>query len=270
MTFPQIRQILKESQKIGSIEWIYFEGGEPFLYYPSMIEGIRLAKDMGFKVGIVTNGHGAVSEEDADIWLRPIAELGADYISISDDSFHYEEKEVNPSKRALLAARKLNIPCSPISISKPFVEVNPGEGQEKGKPIIGGGALFRGRAVEKLITGLPLRPWQELTNCPYEDLQSPSRVHIDTYGHVHLCQGLSMGNMWQKPLSELVSKYEAQSHPICGPLVEGGPALLAKYHNVECDQGYVDECHLCYLTRRALIDRFPEYLAPRQVYGLSQ
>jgi len=268
MTLPQIRQILDESQKIGSIEWIYFEGGEPFLYYPSMLEGIRLTKGMGFKVGIVTNGHGSVSEEDADIWIQPLAELGVDYISISDDSFHYGEEEENPSKRALAAARKLNIPCSPICISKPFVEANPGHGQEKGKPIVGGGALFRGRAVEKVTEGLPLRPWQELTTCPYEDLQSPSRVHIDTYGHVHLCQGLCMGNMWQKPLSVLVSEYEARSHPLCGPLVKGGPALLASYYKMEHDQGYVDECHFCYLIRQALVDRFPEYLAPKQVYGL--
>ena len=37
-TLTQIKQILDEAVKIGSIEWIYFEGGEPFLYYPIMIE----------------------------------------------------------------------------------------------------------------------------------------------------------------------------------------------------------------------------------------
>jgi len=31
----------------------------------------------------------------------------------------------------------------------------------------------------------------------------------------------------------------------------------------------VDACHLCYRTRQALLERFPEYLAPRQVYGLE-
>lgn len=269
LTLPQIRRVLDESRKIGTVEWIYFEGGEPFLFYPSMLEGIRLAQDMGFKVGIVTNAYGAISEEDAELWLRPLADLGVAYLSISDDSFHYGEGEESPAKRALAAARKLDIPTSPICILKPFVEAIPGLGQDKGKPVIGGGAMFRGRAVEKLTAGLPRRPWHELTKCPHEDLQSPSRVHIDHYGHVHVCQGLSMGNMWQRPLSVLVSEYESESHPICGPLAEGGPALLARQYNVEHEPDYVDECHFCYLLRRTLVDRFPEYLAPRQVYGLE-
>jgi hypothetical protein len=269
MTLPQIRRVLDESRKIGTVEWIYFEGGEPFLFYPTLLEGIRLARDMGFEVGIVTNSYGAVSEDDAELWFRPLADLGVAYLSISDDSFHYGDGE-SPAKRGLAAARKLGIPTAPICIQRPFVEAMPGQDQDKGAPVIGGGAMFKGRAVEKLITGLPHRPWHELKQCPHEDLQSPSRVHVDPYGHVHLCQGLSMGNMWQRPLSMLSNEYEADSHPICGPLVEGGPALLARRYDVNPEAGYVDECHFCYLVRRALINRFPEYLTPRQVYGLEE
>jgi len=269
LTLPQIRHILHESKRIGTVEWIYFEGGEPFLFYPSMLEGVRHAQELGFKVGVVTNGYWAISEEDAELWLRPLADLGLDYLSISDDSFHYGEEKESPAKRALAVACKLNIPNSPISILKPFVEAIPGLGQSKGKPVIGGGAMFKGRAVEKLTEGLPRRPWHELTTCPHEDLQSPSRVHIDPFGHVHVCQGLSMGNIWQRPLSVLVSEYKSESHPICGPLVEGGPALLAKKYNIVAEPDYVDECHFCYLIRRSLVDKFPEYLAPRQIYGLE-
>lgn len=77
-----------------------------------------------------------------------------------------------------------------------------------------------------------------------------------------------MGNMWETPLSMLVKNYDADSHAICGPLLRGGPALLAKEYGVEHEDEYVDECHFCYLLRLALIDRFPQVLAPRQVYGL--
>ncbi|MFZ1985913.1 MAG: hypothetical protein WAU91_15960, partial [Desulfatitalea sp.] len=94
--------------------------------------------------------------------------------------------------------------------------------------------------------------------------------HVDCYGHVHLCQGLSMGNMWQRPLSTLALEYEADSHPICGLLTKGGPALLSRHYDVDLVGAYVDECHFCYLVRRALVDRFPEYLAPRQVYALEE
>jgi hypothetical protein len=268
MTISQIRNVLDESRKIGSVEWIYFEGGEPFLFYPSMLEGVRLARDMGFKVGIVTNAYGAISVDDAELWLHPLAKLGIAYLSVSDDSFHYGQGEDSPAKRALAAARNLGIPTSPICIEKPFVEAMPVQGQDKGSPVIGGGAMFKGRAVEKLVAGLPRRPCHELTKCPYEDLQFPSRVHVDPYGCIHLCQGLSMGNMWQRPLSVLILEYNADSHPIVGPLIKGGPALLASKYSVDHEQEYVDECHFCYLVRRALVDKFPEYLAPRQVYGL--
>jgi hypothetical protein len=269
MTLSQIRCVLDEARKISSVEWIYFEGGEPFLFYPSMLEGIRVARDMGFKVGIVTNAYGAVSEDDAEVWFRPLADLGVEYLSISNDSFHYGE-ENNPAKLGLAAARRLGIPTASICIQKPFVEAVPGQGQDKGGPIIGGGAMFRGRAVEKLTAGLPRRLGSELIKCPHEDLQTPSRVHVDCYGHVHVCQGLSMGNMWQRPLSTLALGYEADSHPVCGPLKEGGPALLARQYDADIEGEFVDECHFCYLTRRALVDRFPEYLAPRQVYGLEE
>ena len=269
MTLPQIRSVLEESLKIGTVEWIYFEGGEPFLFYPSLLEGVGLARDMGFKVGIVTNAYGAVSEEDAEVWLRPLAELEVDYLAISDDSFHYGEG-TSPARRGLAAARKLGIPTGPIRIQTPFVDAVPGQGQNRGGPVIGGGAMFRGRAVEKLTAGLPRRPGSELATCPHEDLQSPSRVHVDCYGHVHLCQGLSMGSMWRHPLSTLALEYDAGSHPICGPLSKGGPALLARQYDADIEGEYVDECHFCYLARRALVDRFPEYLAPRQVYGLGE
>jgi hypothetical protein len=269
MTLPQIKTVLEESKKIGTVEWIYFEGGEPFLFYPTMLEGARLARQMDFKVGFVTNGYWGISEEDAEIWLGPLADIGVESLSISDDTFHYGEEEDRPPKQALAAAQKLGIPTSPICIEMPFVEAVPGAGQDRGAPVIGGGAMFKGRAVEKLTAGLPRWPCQEFAKCPHEDFENPSRVHLDSYGHVHLCQGLSMGNMWRKPLSELIRDYDPHNHPICGPMIKGGPAELARRYNVPHADEYIDECHFCYLVRRALIDRFPEYLAPRQVYGLG-
>ncbi len=268
-TLRKVRQVLDEARKIGTIDWIYFEGGEPFLFYPLLLKGISLSREMGFKVGVVTNAYGAISEEDAELWLEPLADLGVSLLSISDDSFHYAEGEDSPAKCALAVAERLRIPTAPICIENPAVQALEASKQEKGQPVLGGGVMFKGRAVEKLTAGLSRRPWQELIECPYEDLKNPSRVHVDAYGHVHLCQGLSMGNMWETPLSMLVKNYDAGSHPICGPLVKGGPALLAKQYDVEHEEEYVDECHFCYLIRLALLDKFPQYLAPRQVYGLE-
>jgi hypothetical protein len=156
-----------------------------------------------------------------------------------------------------------------IHIESPSVINDAQKKTDKGQPVIGGDTMFRGRAVEKLVADLPRRHWEVFTECPYEDLESPSRVHLDSYGNVHLCQGLSMGNAWEIPLSKLVKSYDAGSHPICGPLIRGGPAQLAREYQVKHQDEYVDACHFCYLLRLELLDRFPGYLTPRQVYGLE-
>ena len=47
----------------------------------------------------------------------------------------------------------------------------------------------------------------------------------------------------------------------------GGPAELARRYGLPDGDEYVSDCHLCYLVRKNLLDRFPEHLAPKQVYG---
>ena len=266
-TFKQIKNILEEAKKIGSIEWIYFEGGEPFLYYPILIESIKTARKNGFKVGIVTNAYFAETEEDAKIWLKPLKEIGVLDLSISDDNFHNEGEKDSPAKIAVKTAKKLGISTGSISIEEPKVICTPQE-RKKGEPVVGGDVMFKGRAVEKLSAGLPRRNWREFTECPFEDLVNPERVHVDAYGNVHLCQGISMGNMWKTPLSELVKNYNYKNHPVCKPIVEGGPAKLTEELKVEHEDGYIDACHLCFDVRKRVIEKFPQYLAPKQVYGL--
>ena len=268
-TIQQVDDVLEEAQKIGTIKTIYFEGGEPQLYYPLLLESVRRAKQKGFEVGIVTNAYGAISEEDASLWLEPLAEAGLSILSVSDDSFHYGDESENPAKIAREIGSKLKLNAFPICIDPPEVVELTSNQEEKGHAIIAGGAKFRGRAADKLTEGLPLRPWNELKECPDEDLVSPSRVHVDSFGNIHICQGISIGNFWEKPLSEIITEYHPDHHPICGPLHKGGPAELALALDLEPDEGYVDECHLCFLSRRQVIDKYPEYLTPKQVYGIE-
>lgn len=269
-TLRQMEQVLDEAVKIKSVKWIYFEGGEPFLYYPLMLEGIRRARKRGFKTGIVTNAYWATSSEDVAVWLQPLKELAIDDLSISDDDFHYSEQHNNLAKNALAAAKKLDLPVGAICIDKPSVRTRNLLSAAKGRPIIGGGVRFRGRAAEKLTADLPKTKWEKLTECPDENMADPGRVHIDAYGNVHLCQGLCIGNCWKTPLSEIIAKYDPSRHPICGPLLKGGPAALVKQHGTQHENSYVDECHFCYHTRRKLLESFPDCLCPQQVYGVSE
>ena len=120
-TLSQIKKVFNELHKIGTIEWVYFEGGEPFLFYPMMVEGLRMAGDMGFKTGVVTNAYWATSEEDAELWLKPLFELGVSDLSISDDSFHSDNEKDSHAGHALSAAKRLGIPTDVICIEKPTV-----------------------------------------------------------------------------------------------------------------------------------------------------
>jgi hypothetical protein len=266
MTLAQIRDVLHQAKALGTVEMVYFEGGEPFLFYPVLVAGLREAVELGMKAGIVTNNYWATSVEDAVEWLRPIAKIGLDDLSLSSDLFHGEAMLMETALNAMEAANQLGLPEGVITIEAP-------EGcdayahDEKGEPITGGPVRFRGRAVYKLVEGLPRQPWTEFTECPDEDFAEPGRVHLDAFGHVHLCQGVIMGNVWQRPLTEIVADYDPQAHPIIGPLMEGGPAALVGRYDLPHAEGYVDACHLCYLARDALRGQFPELLAPPTVYG---
>ncbi|MBI4977075.1 MAG: radical SAM protein [Spirochaetes bacterium] len=261
-TVTMLISMLDDIKKSG-IANVCFEGGEAFLYYPLLVEGIRYAHELGLKTSVVTNAYWARSIADAELWLKPLASLSVGKISVSADAFHFGDEVENSAKRALAAAKALGIPTSTLRTEKPAIQ------SVDGKRTVGGTTLFKGRAVEKFIDGLPRRPWEELVTCPHEKLAEPSRVHLDAYGNVHLCQGVCMGNALKTPLSALIDNYHAEDDPICGLLLDGGPAALARKYNLPHEASYVDECHFCYMLRRALIETYPDILAPRQVYGIT-
>ncbi len=266
-TLKNIEEVLNQARDLGTIRTIYLEGGEPFLFYPLMLESSRRASEMGFKVGFVTNAYWATSESDAELWLKPLKELNISDLSISDDELHGSP---DAAENALRAAENLGFASGSICIEKPVTISDQSEHGEKGEPVVGGDVLFKGRAADKLTENLPRISYKSFRECPHEELISPGRVHVDPYGNVMLCQGLTIGNLFQKPLKQLMEEYEPQKHPICGPLLSGGPAKLAEEYGIKVEPGYVDACHMCFLVRRALLKQFPQYLAPPQVYGITE
>ena len=41
-------------------------------------------------------------------------------------------------------------------------------------------------------------------------------------GNLHICQGISIGNLLECPLAKIMSDYDPDDHPIIGPLLVGG------------------------------------------------
>ena len=148
MTLDTIREILKQAQDTGTVEWIYFEGGEPFLYYAVLQRGVEMAAKAGFKVGIVSNAYWATDAEDALACLEPFAGKVQD-LSISSDAYHWNNADDRRIRVAKAAAQELGIPLDVISIAPPEAthvasshgQIAPGESA----------VVFRGRAALRKI-----------------------------------------------------------------------------------------------------------------------
>lgn len=264
MTLADIRSILQQARDLGSVSSIYFEGGEPFLYYPTLLRAVQDAAAQGFEVGIVTNAYWATSEPDALAALQPYAGLLQD-LTVSSDLFHYSAALSRQAANAQRAAQRLAIPCGMISIAQPG---NPCEAVQGQLPEGNSSVMYRGRAAVKLASQATQGAWNEFAACPHENLADPGRVHIDPLGNVHLCQGILLGNLFATPMQELCAAYQPEAHPVVGPLLAGGPAELTRRYQVNHSKRYADACHLCYQTRLQLRPRFSTVLGPDQVYGI--
>jgi hypothetical protein len=260
MTLKDIRNILDQAAQLGTVESIYFEGGEPFLYYAVLVRGVTEAAALGFSVGVVTNAYWATAHEDALEWLRPLAGAVED-LSISSDLHHSDQKLSPLAATARQAAQELGIPCGLIQVSQP-VENQAHQESDPDQATL----MYRGRAAQRLAPQARQHPWTDFRKCPYEDFHQPGRWHVDPFGNLFVCQGLIVGNLFKKPLEEIVRTYDPARHPVAGPLSRGGPVELVKHYGLDHDQQYADACHLCDQARRALRRRFPEVLGPDQVY----
>lgn len=261
MTRDKVERILDQAQEVDTIKGIYFEGGEPFLYYATLLEGVRQAAERGFETGIVSNAYWATSVEDAELCLHPFAGL-LNGLTVSSDLYHWSEVLARQARNARAAAETLGIPCSTLTVAQPDASDEDREGASA--------VMYRGRAAHKLAARVPQHDSDQFTVCPYENLRDPSRLHVGPLGNMHLCQGISVGNLFETPLREICDAYDPDAHPVVGPLLSGGPAALAQRYGVDHRAQMADACQLCYEVRRALRAQFPQALCPDQVYGVDE
>lgn len=267
ISLSQISNILNEGRKLPDVKWIYFGGGEPFTQYPLLLKAIQRAIKLDYDVGVITNGYFARTAEAGMRFLRPLALMGVKDIRISNDFLHYKNPDKSPAKRALKAAKKLGIPSTLVHTAHPGVQDHPGNSIGLADHVLEKRLMMTGRAEETLSEGLPTSNWQTFTSCPRSDLTNPEEVFIDAYGYVQICQGIAIGNANEAPLHEIIENFGIQNHAIIRLLKTKGPSGLMKDSTIPTDTEYVSNCHCCYSIRRDLIDHYPDWFAPRQVYG---
>jgi len=114
MTLSQLRDGIDQAAASGQVTTVYFEGGEPTLAYPVVLEAAAYAREKGLEWGLVSNCYWATSVEDARVWLRPLKELGISDLSLSSYAYFLEDADPTPLRNAVLAAQELGMPwrCS--------------------------------------------------------------------------------------------------------------------------------------------------------------
>ena len=264
-SLADVEQVLDQAVELGTVNQVYFEGGEAFLFYPILTGAVHLATQRALKPGIVTNGYWATSAIDAEAWLRPMAGELED-LFVSSDLLHYDEVVSPQAHNALAAAERLSIRANLIVCETPGAPREATD-SDRGQSIEGGSIVYRGRAIPSFAAAAPKHPWGTFTECPYEELVAPERLHVDYLGNLHVCQGLLIGNLYARPLKAIMAGYQPEQDPILAPLIRGGPAELIRAHGLTPAEGYADACHLCYTAREQLRARFPESLGPGQMYG---
>jgi len=265
-TIKQIKNVLAEARKLGTVNSVSLEGGEPFLFYPIMIKAAEEAAKLGFRVEVLSNCYWASCPEDALEWLLPMAKAKNVELSLSSDLYHGESWEIEEVKNAVKAANELGMKVGILSIKYPKAEA-PHPKEIEGAKVGLYELMYKGRAASELAPDAEKKAWREFTKCPYEELADPERVHVDPLGHVHVCQGISIGNAWQKPLSKTIGEYDPNENPILEPLIRGGPVALVEKFDLPHDEFYADACHLCYIARCMLRKKYPSILAPDEMYG---
>jgi hypothetical protein len=265
MSLETIRLILSQAKDMKTVNTIYFEGGEPFLYYGVLLKAVQESVALGFRTGIVSNVFWADTREDALANLKPFSGL-LENIFISSDLYHGDEKLNFRYRNANFAAQELGIPIYTMTVAQPeetdairtYGQLPSGES----------GVMYRGRAAVELASRAAMQAWEQYSTCPHENLLDPDRIHIDPLGYAHICQGIALGNCLSMHLQQISTGYRPDHHPITGPLLQGGPAELVRQYHLPHAEKYADACHLCYDARLKLRSQFPEILAPDQMYGV--
>lgn len=248
MTVAQVERSLDEIAALGTVKSVCAEGGEAFLRYHLVLALARGATARGLTMSALTNAFWVTSRDLAERRLAELQAAGLTSLGISTDQWH---RAVVPLERVETLLSLCEAAGLPANRMETCLE----------------GVMFRGRAAARLAPFAPPKAPQELTRCPHENLAAPSRVHLDCYGRLHLCQGLCVG---AGGITEAWSSYHPATHPLVRLLLEGGPYALAQFaaeRGFTLEAGYADACHLCDRAREFLRADFPELLGPEEMYG---
>ncbi|MFW9878816.1 MAG: radical SAM protein [Candidatus Thorarchaeota archaeon] len=277
-----VKKYLKNITSNYLINEIGFFGGEPLLHFNLLVNLIEEVKRYDIpKIGLPTNGYWGKDEKIAKKYALRLREAGLNQIGFSVDAFHQEFISLDTVRVAIKAAYEAGIEWIGL------VAQNLGSKDEKNVfneqtkkitdalskefefcQVINSELLVMGRAASQLIN------YYSLTTIPSDKCHifKVPMFMIDPNGWVfhQSCQGITIGNAKEKPLSEIINEFNYRRHPIISKVVsKGGPQNLLEIaieKGYEPLNGYADKCHLCFSVRNFLRPFYPNILEPPHLY----
>jgi hypothetical protein len=277
MSPDALREALKAVTTWPDTPQVHFTGGEPFLHFPLLLEGVRMASDLGIPRYLETNASWCVDVEKAVERFQALKEAGLQAVLISCSPFHAESIPPVRTIRALRAAEEIFGPQRVTLYLPEFLELVQRFGVEHTVPLSqyierfgvdgaqrilwqGYGIISGGRSGYELGHLAPRYPAEAFveTDCVMDILYA-HHSHLDLYGDYisGFCGGLTIGD-WHN-LPRLLADFRAGRYPLLiEVLVEQGPYGLCRLAEREFGfsplaEGYTGKCHLCVDVRRHLV-----------------
>jgi len=279
---------LKELVDTQPLKSVGAHGGEPFLHFKLLKAIMRKAKQLGIaETWVITNGYWARNQTTARKKLRGLQEAGLSNITFSVDGFHQEHIPFKYVRKGIEAAAWLGFnrvsvdsyfavgqdasnffDISTRNLLKSLEDLDNIEIHKRRADLEGRGATELCKYAKlgnKIPSGRCKLPFWIGGN-----LKSPRGIEIDFQGNVTLCPGICIGNTRKKRLTQILQDYDVDEHPILSVIDKEGPIGLLRAATAKGfvrQQGFADECHLCYEMRKFLRRHFPDHLAPSTCYS---
>lgn len=276
---------ISELHKHNDLEYVVLLGGEPGLF-PGLTHELATAiRRYGLGVRVETNASWATDEGVATSFLEPLCAAEAQ-IMLSVDAFHEPFVSLACVEQAIRALNTLGgkyvieVPYidfpgaqhpSDIRTNELLSELERRLARKPCAPLCKGPVYFKGRAAHTLA---PLVadgkgvPGDVCDTVPWWSNGSQSTLELlglDPDGHLSKECGISIGNVKEQGIEELVDSFDAETHPILSTLIHQGPLGLAREaaeFGYALKPSYADKCHLCQEAREALRPKYQEYLVP--------
>jgi hypothetical protein len=289
---PWIAPSMQGGEYIGINAGIHFTGGEPFLNFDLLSEGVRMSKELNIpSVFAETNSYWAVSEEETREKLGTLKNHGLDGILISVNPFFLEHVPFERTKRAAAIAREFfgkNAIVYQPEFFYQFLEMNIKGNLSFGEYLAKVSSDGLTSQVEFFNTGRA--PYQIEKYGLYQrhpasvvasDTCMPPFIrswhnHFDNYGNLQpgYCGGISLGS-WKELDCLTEEGIDLDNKPILKYLIEDDFEGLLEYARErgyqERKKGYLSKCHLCMDIRKYLVKQDDyEELQPKQFYDFLE